>query len=93
MTSSRFLRNLTPKPYLGKPLLDANQRPIAVMHVITVQFVAGSPEGKLEVDMCVIEDLAYSCIIGTPLLAKLNSWGVDNTKSTLHLKKNSHEQP
>ena len=35
--------------------------------------------------MCVIEDLAYSCIIGTPLLAKLNSWGVDNTKSTLHL--------
>ncbi len=85
VTSSPFLRTLTPKPYRGRPLLDANQKPIAVMHVITVQFMAGSHECELTVDMVVIDGLAYSCIIGTTLLSMLNSWGVDNVTSTLRL--------
>ena len=35
--------------------------------------------------MVVVDDLPYSCIIGTSLLAKLNNWGVDNVTSTLRL--------
>ena len=85
VNSSASLRTLHPKPYRGMPLLDANQRPLAVLHVITVQFATGTPECKLTVDMVVVDDLPYSCIIGTSLLSKLNCWGVDNISSTLRL--------
>ena len=77
VNSSSLLRKLQPKPYQGKPLLDANRRPIAVLHVITVQFVTGMPECRLTIDMVVVDNLPYSCIIGTTLLSKLNCWGVE----------------
>ena len=85
VSSSPILRDLPLKPYTGAPLLDANQRPLAANFVISVQFVAGTPSCSISVDMVVVDDLPYSCIVGTSLLAKLNNWGVDNVKSTLHL--------
>ena len=85
VTSSPILGRLPLKPYNGQPLLDANQRPVSASHVISVQFVAGTPSCSLSIDVVVVDDLPYSCIIGTSLLAKLESWGVDNVTSTLRL--------
>ena len=85
VTSSPILRQLPLKPYTGVPLLDANRRPLAANNVISVQFIAGTPGCCISVDMVVVDNLPYSCIVGTSLLAKLNNWGIDNVKSTLHL--------
>ncbi len=85
VTSSPILGRLPLKPYNGEPLLDANQRPISASHVISVQFVAGTPCCSVSIDVVVVDHLPYSCIIGTSLLAKFKSWGVDNVTSTLRL--------
>ena len=85
VSSSPILSRLPLKPYTGAPLLDANRKPLAANNLISVQFVAGTPSCSISVDMVVVDDLPYSCIIGTSLLAKLNNWGVDNVRSTLHL--------
>ena len=85
VSSSPILKRLPLKPYIGEPLLDANRRPLAANYVISVQFVAGTPSCSISVDMVVVDDLPYSCIVGTSLLAKVERWGVDNVKSTLHL--------
>ena len=85
VSSSAALSKLPVRPYTGRPLLDANKRPLAAREELSVSFVAGSPALSLNVTMVIVDDLPYSCIIGTTLLSKLENWGVNNRTSILSL--------
>ena len=85
VSSNSVLRKLPVVPYVGPPLLDANRRPLAASGKIKLSFVAGSPALCLDVSMVIVDDLPYSCIVGTSLLSKLKNWGVDNVNSILSL--------
>ena len=89
VSSSPILRNLPLKLYCGEPLLDANRRPLTATHVISIEFQVGKPLLSLQVDVVVVDHLPYSCIVGTTFLSRLESWGVNNTSSTLHLNSSS----
>ena len=85
VSSNSVLRKLVAQPYDGLPLLDANKKPLAATHIIKVNFAAGTPLLSFSIDFVIVKDLPFSCIIGTELLSKLESWGVDNVKSTLSM--------
>ena len=85
VTGSPQLNQLPLIPYTGKPLLDANRKPLSARHVISTKFVVGVPALSVDVNIVVVDDLPYSCLVGTNLLSKLKTWGIDNTKSILTL--------
>ena len=85
VTSNPVLSNMPVTAYTGRPLLDANKNPLSAKEEITLFFVAGVPALRLKVSMVIVDDLPYSCIIGTNLLSKLKNWGIDNGNSILFL--------
>ena len=85
VTSNPILSQLIQKPYTGPILLDANRKPLSAKYVIRANFIAGTPVLSLDIDMVIVENFPYSCIVGTNLLSKLKHWGIDNTSGTLIL--------
>ena len=85
VTSSPTLSKLPLIPYTGRTLLDANRNPLSAKYVISTKFVVSMPSLSLDVDLIVVDNLPYSCLVGTSLLSKLQNWGIDNNKSTLTL--------
>ena len=85
VSSNAVLCRLPVSRYNGPPILDANEKPLSAREQLSISFVAGTPALCLNVTMVIVDDLPYSCIIGTSLLAMLESWGVDNINSTLSL--------
>ena len=84
-TGSRCLQNLTLQPYLGPGLLDANGQTMKPYGTIKAPLVVGQPAVSHTVEFIIIDALPYSCIIGLSFLDKFSQWGVDNSKSILHL--------
>ena len=85
VSSNATLCRLPVSPYSGPPILDANKRPLLAREQLLISFVAGTPALSLNITMVIVDDLPYSCIIGTSLLTMLNNWSVDNINSTLSL--------
>ena len=74
VSSSNVLSKITPSPYKGLPILDANEKPLAAREVIKVTFTAGKPQLSLDITVVIVDDLPYSCLVGTSLLSKLETW-------------------
>ena len=95
VTSSSILKSLPRRPYKGV-VVGASNKPLDVDYFIRVNMVVGSPAESVSIDVVIVENLPYSCIVGTDVLAKFERWGVDNVSSTLTLNSSSipvYDQP
>ena len=59
VTSSPILSKLPWQPYVGKPLVDANERPLSACHEIVVRFVVGDPAISLTIKLVIVDSLPY----------------------------------
>ena len=71
--------------YTGPGLVGVNGRPLKVLYTVRALVVIGNPAISLQVQFAIIEDLAYSCIIGLDFLSQLKFWGLDNQQGYLKL--------
>ena len=95
ITSNPVLNRLKLRVYTGT-VVDANKKPLSAKHSIRVTLVVGYPAISMEVDIVVVDDLPYSCLLGTDVLSKFRNWGVDNVSSMLTLNTSSvqvHDKP
>ena len=88
VTSNPILRSLPRHPYQGT-VVGALQKPLDAKHSIRVNMVVGSPAVSVNIDIVIVENLPYSCLVGTDVLASFEKWGVDNVSSTLTLNSSS----
>ena len=63
-------------PYHGT-VVGALQKPLDAKDSIRVNMVVGSPAVSVEIYVVVVENLPYSCLVGTDVLAKFERWGVN----------------
>ena len=88
ITSNRVLNKLSLQP-CNDVVLGANKKPLVAKHYVRVTIVVGSPSVSVDVDMIVVDNLPYSCLIGTDVLSKFRNWGIDNISSILTLNSSS----
>ena len=82
--ASPNLRKLPLQPY-HELVFDASQNAMKAEHLIRVNLVVGSPAVSVCIDMVVVENLPYSCLVGTDFTTRFNRWTVDHISSTLSL--------
>ena len=85
VTASPWLRNLPRRPYTGPGLFDVNGNPVSATSEIRATLVLGSPALSITINFVIVDDLPYSCILGTNYLDKLERWGINNKTKTLQL--------
>ena len=85
VTASPHLKDLPLFPYSGTGLVDVNGNPLPTPFEIRAPLVVGKPALSIEVTFTIVDDLPYSCIIGTNFLNKLEAWSVDNKNGLLKL--------
>ena len=76
VTASVSLRDLPRRNYTGNVISDANGNPLHPEFILSVPIKLGNPVLTLYVDLLVIDNLSYSCIIGQSILQQLSSWSV-----------------
>ena len=79
--------NLNFKVFLGPGLLDTNGRMMKPSGTIKAPLVIGHPTVSHTVEFVIIDELPYSCNIGLSFLNKFSHWGVDDSRSILHLER------
>ena len=84
VTASPYLSSLPRRPYSGKLLVDVNNNPIKTSFEITCPLALGRPALSVNVTFVVVDDLSYSCIVGTNFLNKLETWGMNNVTGLFH---------
>ena len=95
VTSNPTLKRLRKFPYNGS-VLGANKQPLDASYFIRAHMVVGSPAVSVDVTMLIVNNLPYSCLVGTDVLSKFDRWSVDNLQSTLMLNNSSvpiYDQP
>ena len=85
VTASSYLKDLPRHPYNGPGLVDVNGNSVSVAFVIRAPLVLGSPSISIYTNFAVVDDLPYSCILGSDYLDKLERWGINNKNRTFEI--------
>lgn len=89
VTASPYLKDLPRRPYSGPGLFDVNGNQVSTAFEIRGPFVVGSPVLSIDTTFVVVDDLPYSCILGSNYLDKLERWGIHNKTHTFEINNSS----
>ena len=85
VTASPHLKDLPLRPYSGPGLFDVNLNPVKTAFEIVVPFAVGTPVLWKNTTFVIVDDLPYSCILGSNFLDKLDRWGINNKTQTFEI--------